>query len=167
MKAVVALVYSMLLSSSALAERTVFLNGAGSVQLPPGYIHDPNPGIQRPEDAKHVRFTRGDKVEENFGFLTDERGELAGHAAKPSPDSKTILSKWTSEVNGHKVSVIVYENKNAHGPVRGGAIVSYPDLKVDFACDYTNEGHLADFMFVALSYKPAEQAAPTNEKKLK
>lgn len=55
------------------------------------------------------------------------------------------------------MSVIVYEHKN--NPGRGGAVVSYPDLKVDFACDYLHEGHLASFIFIALSYKPAEQGA--------
>lgn len=140
-------------------------NGAGSVQLPPGYINVEKPGgTLRPKDAKNAIFTRVDKGEERIGFGTDEQGKLAEYAEKYFPENVNFLSKWTSEINGHKVSLLVVKKKEKQD--QGRAFVSYPDLKVDFYCDFTNEGHLANFMFVALSYRPAKQAAPTSEKKL-
>ena len=152
MKVIIAFACCMILSGAALAERTVLENGSGSVQLPPGYINVDKPGgILRPKDAKNAVFTKGD---ERIDFLTEDEGKLSASAEKYSPEKKNILSKWTSENGGHKVSIIIYEHKD--NPGRGGAIVSYPDLKVDFACDYLHEGHLANFLFVALTYKPAE-----------
>lgn len=153
MKVIIAFGCGMILSCAALAQRTVLANGAGSVQLPPGYISVDMPGgILRPKDAKNAVFTKGD---ERIDFLTEDEGTLCVSAEKYFPEKKKILSKWTSENDGHKVSVIVYEHKD--NPGRGGAIVSYPDLKVDFACDYLHGGHLANFLYVALTYKPVEQ----------
>lgn len=70
----------MILSGLALAERSVLENGAGSVQLPPGYIDVEKPGgIIRPKDAKNAVFTKGD---ERVDFLTEDKGRLCLFAEK-------------------------------------------------------------------------------------
>lgn len=163
MKSLLVVAFTAILSATAFAERTVLENGAGSVQLPPGYVSVEKPGgILRPKDAKNAIFTKGEKGEGRFGFWTDDQGRLATYPEK-FPERVNILLKWSSEVNGHKIDVLVNERKDK--PDQGMAAVSYPDLKVDFGCDYSDKAHLANFLFVALSYKPAEEAAPTPEKR--
>ena len=160
MRSLVALVLCSILSTSARAERTILEKGVGSVQLPPGYTNVEKPGgILRPEDATNAVFIKGG---ERIDLGTHDQGKLATYAENSFPEQKNIMSKWKSEINGHKVDVLVYKRKDV--AVGGGAVVSYPDLKVDFACDYKNEGHLADFLFVAFSYRPSE-AAPASERK--
>ena len=176
MKIILSTFLSFCLISYGLANPIILENGAGSVTLPSGYTNIKKPGGSlRPLDATNAVFIKGD---ERVDFATEDEGKLTRYAEKYFPETKIVLSKTSTVLNGVKVNIFIWRDKltkeaeasykkieqqrNKRIFSKGGAVVSYPELKVDFSCDYLDAGHLANFMLIALSYKPQEEQKTEN-----
>ncbi|MBK1884625.1 hypothetical protein JIN85_19570 [Luteolibacter pohnpeiensis] len=158
MKKLLSLVLLLGLPPTIIAAADLSLPASrGVVSLPEGFEYIPKQG----DDSIVGQFKKS-TAEIDFDF-----GPMAGVYVDTmmkhwkADETVSVVRNSTTTIAGHSIKILVY----SQGELKG-AIVSWPDCLGNFYCKYRDEGELADFFTVALSFRPnketPEQVAAPN-----
>ncbi|MEQ1842039.1 MAG: hypothetical protein ABL994_16665 [Verrucomicrobiales bacterium] len=122
----------------------------GVVSLPEGFEYIPKQG-----DDSIIGLFRKDatEIDFDFGFMA---GVYVDTMMKDWEDDETVsvVRNSTMIIAGQPIKILVY----SRGDLKG-AIISWPDSLGNFFCTYRDDGELADFFALALSFRPDQKTA--------
>jgi hypothetical protein len=150
MKTLTALMLLLALPSAMTAAEQRLPANRGVVSLPEGFVYVPKQG-----NDSTIGLFRKDAAEIEFDF-----GPMAGvyvdTMVKHWEEDKavSVVRNSTMVIAGQPIKILVY----SRGDLKG-AIISWPDCLGNFFCKYRDDGELADFFALALSFRPDQKTA--------
>lgn len=140
----------VLVAATSIAAEIDLPYSIGSVSVPPGYTCIPGKGY----DSQVGKLQKGDFIVQfDFGRMAGVYTNTMKEVVTKELHGKIIRDIQTS-THGIIIHILVY----SHGE-RSSAIVSYPEFHGNFYCDFSDEGHLVDFMTIASSFIPKKKNA--------